>query len=413
MCQSFSLAYASGYDGCNRFVVSIRMVTATMTSSLQDPENPDDQSDVRYPWPLPDPDVRQALEKAYHDGSWGSYFGENSQSLTVALSLMFSMEHVALCSSGTIAVELALRGCGVEAGDEVILAGYDFPGNFRAIEAIGARPVLVDIHPETWSLDHRQLDEAASLQVKAILVSHLHGGLADIAALQAIARKRGWALIEDVCQQPGATIAGKLAGKWGDAAVLSFGGSKLLTAGRGGGVLTNDAAIRQRIVRHQERGNNAFPLSELQAAVLLPQLVKLPVRNQIRSERIAQIREVTATVDEVLRPITIQQESSPGFYKHAWSLLPAEEVPELRSSLLENAREAGLPMGEGFRGFVKRSQRRCRKPVPLEWSQRYANSTLLLHHPILLAKEKAALEAAHSFVLCVRSLIEHHGDLPS
>ena len=283
-----------------------------MTSSLQDPGDADDQSGGRYPWPIPDPEVLQALEKAFRDGSWGSYFGENSERLSAALSEMFSLEHVALCSSGTIAVELALRGCGVEAGDEVILAGYDFPGNFRAIEAISARPVLVDIQPETWSLDHRQLEEAASSQVKAVLVSHLHGGLADGAALRAITQRRGWSLVEDVCQQPGANIDGKLAGTWGDAAVLSFGGSKLLTSGRGGAVLTNDAAIRQRIVRHQERGNDAFPLSELQAAVLLPQVSKLSERNQIRSKRIAQIREITGTVEEVLRPVAILEENSPG-----------------------------------------------------------------------------------------------------
>lgn len=374
-----------------------------MAFSLQDPEDADDQSGGRYSWPLPDPEVLQALERAFRDGSWGSYFGQNSKQLSAALSEMFSREHVALCSSGTIAVELALRGCGVEAGDEVILAGYDFPGNFRAIEAIGARPVLVDIQPETWSLDHRQLDEAASSQVKAVIVSHLHGGFADIAALQVITQQRGWALVEDVCQQPGASIAGELAGTWGDAAVLSFGGSKLLTAGRGGAVLANDAAIRQRIVRHQERGNDAFPLSELQAAVLLPQVLKLPERSQIRSKRIAQIREITGAAEGVLRPVSIQKGNRPEFYKHAWSLLPAEKDAEFRTRLLAMSQEVGLPIGEGFRGFTNRSQRRCRKPVPLEWSLRYANSTLLLHHPILLAKEKAALEAAHSFVDCVRS----------
>ncbi|MEQ8211472.1 MAG: DegT/DnrJ/EryC1/StrS family aminotransferase [Lacipirellulaceae bacterium] len=385
-----------------------------MTFSLHEREDADDHSSGSYPWPLADQEVRLALEKAFQDGSWGSYFGGNSEELTAALSDFFSLDHVALCSSGTIAVELALRGCGVEAGDEVILAGYDFPGNFRAVEAIGARPVLVDIKPETWSLDPQQVEEAASSEVKAVLVSYLHGGLADVVTLQKISQKHGWALVEDTCQQPGATVGGKLAGTWGDAAVLSFGGSKLLTAGRGGAVLTADASIKQRIVRHQERGNDAFPLSELQAAVLLPQLGKLRERNQTRTKRLAQVREVTAEAGDLLRPVQINDEDSPAFYKHAWSLVPAGKDPDVRSSLLAKTREAGLPIGEGFRGFAKRSERRCRKPVPLTWSECYANSTLLLHHPILLAKEKAALEAAHSFVDCLRSLSnEHNADLSS
>src|SRR4051812_41645727 len=84
-------------------------------------------------WAPPNDAVKSALEVAYADGSWGRYHGPHCERLKQLLSELCSSQHVWLCSSGTIAVELALRGLKIGPGDEVILAAYDFPGNFRAI----------------------------------------------------------------------------------------------------------------------------------------------------------------------------------------------------------------------------------------------------------------------------------------
>jgi len=345
-------------------------------------------------WPLADDEVRAALEAAYHDGSWGRYYGPHSEALSSDLQTRFACKHALLCSSGTIAVELALRGCGVTAGDEVVLAGYDFAGNFRAIEAVGARPVLVDVEQQSWCLDAESLAEVRSEHVQAVIVSHLHGGLADMPRIMQLARERGWSVVEDACQQPGAQLEGKPVGNWGDAGVLSFGGSKLLTSGRGGAVLTDDAQIHQRMKVYAERGNQAFPLSELQAAVLRPQLAKLDQRNRTRSERVASLLEATVGLKEWLRPVVRRPDSTPAFYKVAWSLIPAERQPELREKLLARLQAAGVPIDVGFRGFTRRSQRRCERVGPLENSTRLSQSTLLLHHPILLAEKKSTLEVA-------------------
>src|SRR5207244_5610224 len=96
------------------------------------------------------------------------------------------------------------------------------------------------------------------------------------------ADRSGLAILEDACQVPGATVAGKPAGSWGDCGVISFGGSKLLTAGRGGAIVTNREDVLQRIKVYCERGNDAFPLSELQAAVLVPQIPQLAAANEQR-----------------------------------------------------------------------------------------------------------------------------------
>jgi dTDP-4-amino-4,6-dideoxygalactose transaminase len=333
------------------------------------------------------------------DGSWGRYDGRHGEALEAALSELLQVEHFYPCCSGTFAVELALRMLKVGPGDEVILAGYDFPGNFRAIEAVGATPVLVDIVPRCWHLDPRQLQTAASSQVKAIIVSHLHGVLAPMPEIVEIARQRGWQIVEDACQAPGAIIGGRPAGTWGDVGTLSFGGSKLLTAGRGGAVLTNDATLLQRAKVYCERGNHAYPLSELQAAVLLPQVAALEERNAQRRqavERIVSTYEIecggSATA---LRPAAVTcAPDQTAYYKLGWLVeLPEDNADfirtsELRDSLAKTLQAAGVEIDAGFRGFSRRAASRCRKPAPLTFSDQAAAGTLVLHHPVLIADDE-------------------------
>ena len=145
-----------------------------------------------FEWPIADEDVRAALDQAYLDGSWGRYHGPNCEELAKELCQYFNSTYAMLCSSGTVGVELALRGLAVGSTDEVVVAGYDFPGNFRAIEAVGASPVLVDVDPTTWCLDTDKLEQIDTGSIKAIIVSHLHGGLADMPMILALAKERGW-----------------------------------------------------------------------------------------------------------------------------------------------------------------------------------------------------------------------------
>ncbi len=353
-------------------------------------------------WPVADSEVKAALDESYESGSWGQYHGPNCEELIEQLSQYFDCEHAALCSSGTVGVELALRGCGIAPGEGVALAGYDFPGNFRAVDALAARPVLVDICKESWSLDADSLADISHDDIKAVIVSHLHGGLADMPRIMSLARSRGWLVVEDACQQPGALQQGQKVGTWGDVGVLSFGGSKLLTAGRGGAVLSNNAGIIQRMKIYSEQGNQAYPLSELQAAVLRPQLRKLDERNEVRRQRIELIRQKTAELADCLQPVAKPNGGLSAFYKFAWSYLPAEDKPERRDELLKRLHERNVPIDGGFRGFTSRGARRCEKPVPLPVSDRLSRSTILLHHPILLAHEKVALQLAEVLNQVVR-----------
>jgi perosamine synthetase len=341
------------------------------------------------PWPPADEAVRAALLSAYADGSWGLYHGPHSEQLSARLAELHKVEHVKMCSSGTIGVELALRGLGMKPGDEVVLAAYDFGGNWRAIEAIGARPVLVDIDPRTWCLDATQLEAALSEKTTAVIVSHLHGGLAEMPAISEIAARRGLAVVEDACQCPGAIVCGRPAGTWGDVGVWSFGGSKLLSAGRGGAVFTARADVAQRIKIFCERGNDAFPLSELQAAVLLPQLEKLAERNTRRSENACRLISSAGQVAG-LRPVwNALAESEPAYYKLAFLYSAVEFGNRPREDFVAAARAEGIALDGGFRGFAARPESVCRKPGHLPNSRAAAENTLVLHHPVLL--EEAAV----------------------
>jgi dTDP-4-amino-4,6-dideoxygalactose transaminase len=335
-------------------------------------------------WPPADDGVRLALERAFADGSWGRYTGEHTERLTAELARRHDVEFVSLCCSGTFAVELALRSLKIGAGDEVILAGYDFPGNFRAIEAAGARPVLVDVEQDGWLLDLDQLPAAIGKHTRAVIVSHLHGGMADMPRVMDLARKHQLAVVEDACQATGAMVGRRAAGSWGDVGVLSFGGSKLLTAGRGGAMMTRDAEMHQRAKIFCQRGNHAYPLSELQAAVLLPQLELLDERNVARRSAVRRLLAATSDLPG-LKPLANRTpDAVPSYYKLAWHYAARELGEHAIDEFVAAAQAEGLPLDTGFRGFARRGQRRCRKVGNLEHSRRAAEATFILHHPILL-----------------------------
>src|SRR5215472_11254141 len=138
------------------------------------------------PWPTADPDVRAALLAAWADGSWGRYHGGHVERLEARLAGQFQVPHALTCASGTLAVEVALRAVGVGPGDEVILAAYDYESNFLSVHAVGARPVLVDVALSNWNLDPDRLAAAVGPQTKAVVASHLHGGLVPMRELTAV-----------------------------------------------------------------------------------------------------------------------------------------------------------------------------------------------------------------------------------
>ncbi len=329
--------------------------------------------------------VRESVMAAVEDGTWADYEGVSTERLRGRIADYFGVKLVQLCSSGTIAVELALRGAGVRPGDEVVLAGYDFPGNFRAIEATGAKPVLVDVVEHGWTIDLDNVHAAITELTAAVVVSHLHGQIVDLPRWVESIKSANprVVLIEDACQVPGGQLDSQPLGGLADVATLSFGGSKLLSAGRGGALMTNREDILQRAKIFANRGNDAFPLSQLQAAALQPQFSTLSQLTQQRADAASWLRDQLRSIPGIIVP-EAQPNSLPAYYKFPLLLDPDNAVWP-RDQLVAALNAEWIPAGQGFRGFVNRPPRRCRKTGPLVNAQVAAEQTVLLHHSILQA----------------------------
>jgi dTDP-4-amino-4,6-dideoxygalactose transaminase len=196
-------------------------------------------------------------------------------------------------ANGTDAVMLALRACGVGAGDEVITPSQTAVATVAAIELAGALPVFVDIDPQTLTICPDAARRAVGKKTRAIVAVHLYGQPAELGELQAICREHELKLIEDCAQAHGATYRHQKVGTLGDAAAFSFYPTKNLGAlGDGGAVITRDAAIygslqllrqygwRQRYISDVPGHNSR--LDELQAAILRVKLRHLDADNQRR-----------------------------------------------------------------------------------------------------------------------------------
>jgi len=348
-------------------------------------------------WPIADESILAAMQSAYSDGSWGRYHGGQVARLEQRLAAMHQVEHVLTCGSGTFAVELALRALKIGPGDEVIMAAYDYEGNFLNIHAVGARPVLIDIDADNWNLAPENLAAAFGPATRALLVSHLHGGLVPMREVMALAEQHGIAVIEDAAQVPGARVQGRMAGTWGDVGILSFGGSKLLTAGRGGALLTRQTEVAQRARLWLRRGNLLCPLSELQAAVLLPQLDRLAERNARRLRAARLLDEALCHVPglQSFRNRALE-DSLPAYYKLGFQFEAASFGLE-RKRLVAALQAEGIAVDEGFRALhVGRSPRRWRSPGPLPQAERAHAGAIVLHHPILLSRDDELMQVARA-----------------
>ncbi len=218
-------------------------------------------------------------------------------------------------SNGTDALTLALRACEYGPGDEIITVSNTFIATVEAIAAVGATPVFVDIDPETYLMDWRQLEQVLTPHTRAILPVHLYGQAVEMQPVIDFAHKHGLRVIEDASQAHGATYQGQRVGSFGDIACFSLYFSKNLGAfGEAGICTTNDPALaeKMRMIRdhgsrvkylHEVMGVNCR-MDELQAAVLL---VKLPHLEQWNAARRAHAHAYTEQLRGVVSAVPVER----------------------------------------------------------------------------------------------------------
>ena len=226
------------------------------------------------------------------------FLGENTQALEDEFANFCGTSFAIGVGSGTDAIQLVLRALGIGPGDEVITVSHTFIASAGAIVQAGARPVFIDIDPDTYTMDPTKIERVITPQTKAIMPVHLYGQPADMDRVairrhRRLAEKHNLKVIEDACQAHGATYKGRRAGSIGQAATFSFYFTKNLGAyGEAGMVVTSDeeVAAKVRLLRdhgstekykHAMLGMNSR-LDELQAAVLRVKLRYLDKWNTLR-----------------------------------------------------------------------------------------------------------------------------------
>lgn len=208
-------------------------------------------------------------------------------------------------NTGTSALHLSLLAAGIGPGDEVITVPFTFVATVAAIEYAGAKPVFVDIDPQTYNMDPAKLEAAITPRTRAVIPVHLHGLMADMDPIMEIARRHKLVVIEDACQAHGAEYKGRRAGSIGDFAAFSFYPGKNLGAyGEGGMVVTNNAdyAKSVRMLRdwgaekkyhHVLKGYN-YRLEGIQGAVLRVKLRHLEAWTEGRRKAAAHYTRILA-----------------------------------------------------------------------------------------------------------------------
>ncbi len=215
-------------------------------------------------------------------------------------------------SSGTAALYLALLALGIKEGDEVITTAFTFIASSNSILYTGAKPVFVDINPDTFNIDPDLIEEKITAKTKAIMPVHLYGLPADMDKILKIAKRHNLFIIEDAAQAHGAKIGHKVIGSFGDIAAFSFYSTKNMTTGEGGMITTNDKRLVKKIkmlrnhgmekrYHHEMLGFN-FRLTNIQAAIGLHQLKKLKAFNKVRIENARFLTKNLSGIKQIQTP---------------------------------------------------------------------------------------------------------------
>lgn len=267
-----------------------------------------------YPtWPVWDEHEIDAVTSVVRSGEWGGYPepGVHAAAFEERFAAYQGAAHGVLMVNGTITMEVALKALNIGWGDEVIIPALTFAATAYAPMAAGALPVIVDVEPRTWTIDPDAVEAAVTDRTKAIMPVHLGHQMADMDRIMDIAKRHGLAVVEDCAHAPGQRWRGTGAGGIGSFGSFSHQSSKILTAGEGGSLLTNDEALagrahsivdcgRPKDAEGQEFTFGAnYRLGELHAALLLPQLERFEAQRIEREGNARYLEEIVTVVPGV------------------------------------------------------------------------------------------------------------------
>jgi UDP-4-amino-4-deoxy-L-arabinose-oxoglutarate aminotransferase len=274
--------------------------------------------------------------------------------------------HAVAVTSCTGALHLALLVLGIGPGDEVITTPMTFIASATAIMEAGAKPVFVDVEPETGNLDVHNIEAAITERTRAIVPVHLYGQMCDMRAISKIADSYGLKVVEDAAHCVEGTRDGIRTGELGDAACYSFYATKNLTCGEGGALVTNDdeLAAKVRLLRLHGMNKNAndrhregykhwdmtvlgwkYNMDNIQAALLLPQMDRLEENWRKRRVLAEKYEARLWDIPNLSRPKTLT------LVEHAWHLFPVWVGDGQRDRVIAELQKAGIGVMVNYRAI--------------------------------------------------------------
>lgn len=266
-------------------------------------------------WPVYDQDEENALIEVLHSRNWGGFPSPNrkAQEFAKAFAAAHDAKYGVCAANGTVTLELALKAAGIKAGDEIIVPSLTWLATAAAPVTANAVPVFVDINEKDYTINCDLVEAAITSKTRAVIPVHLGSSLADLDRLKQICKKHDLILIEDCAHAHGAKWRNQGVGSHGDFGSFSFQSSKLMTAGEGGIVLTNNKDYEEKLLSlvncgRKQPGYDRFEgwlfgynyrITEFQAAILLAQLKKLSKLTKIREHNGCLLTELLKEVEGV------------------------------------------------------------------------------------------------------------------
>lgn len=277
---------------------------------------------IAGPW-ITDREAEYAADAARN--AWYSNANMYNERFENAFAEYIGVKHAVTLPHCTSAIHLSLAAMGIGEGDEVIAPDSTWIASVAPISYVGATPVFVDVEEDTWCMSPEAFERAITPNTKAVIPVGLYGSMPDYEAISTIAQKHSIAIIEDAAEALGSELNGAKAGSFGDTGVFSFHGSKTLTTGEGGMLVTDDQTLFDRILFLRDHGRkpgdrffeNAevafkYKMSSMQAAVGLAQLERV-------EDMITRKREIFAWYQDRLGALnTIKLNAEPAGVKNSY-----------------------------------------------------------------------------------------------
>ncbi len=352
------------------------------------------------PWPIYDESDKKALVAALEGDNWGGY-ASSVDRFQSRFAKAHQAKHCILVGNGTVSLFTALMVLGVGPGDEVIVPAYTFVATASAVVMVGARPVFVDIEPETYNISPKAIEEAITPRTKAVIPVHFAGQPVKMEEIKTIADKNKIFIIEDCAHACLANRNNQSVGSFGHIGSFSFQQKKNLTCGEGGALVTNDDELAKKIwsfsnqgrvakdsmwYGHESIGSN-FRLTAFQAQILNTQFEKLPAQQKQRSEAIKYLNSELSE-HELIETLKYEEETTlHGSHMYVFNLKINPEKNISKSIILKALRAEGIDCTHSYRKALYRQKCFSNVDIRVEdcpVTEDACLRTVSLPHPLLL-----------------------------